>query len=151
MPVISFLRDSKKTSLRLDYSRYFLRGIQFRLMSQSNAFHGNLFTPFNLATDTQSKLLYHTHLNQAYIMCEVWLSITDATECRFFATFWTSWSNLTVTLTLLTNYCKHSIHSSLQAKAIFHLFSQHPFLSLTRTSQKVSTSTSHCNLPLLFY
>ena len=31
-------------------------------------------------------------------MCEVWLSITDATECSFFATFWTSWSNLTDTL-----------------------------------------------------
>ena len=63
------------------------------------------------------------------IKCEVWLNITAATKCMFFATFWTYRSNLTVTSTLLTNYCKHSIHPSLQANTVFHLFSQHPFLS----------------------
>ena len=68
----------------------------------------------------------HTHHDQA---THITLSIADATECSFFATFWTSWSNLTLTSTLLTNYCKHSIHTSLQANSIFHLFSQHPFLS----------------------
>ena len=67
----------------------------------------------------------HPHLDQAY---NVW-GVAQHHKCSFFATFWTSWSNLTLTSTLLTNYCKHSIHSSLQANGIFHLFSQHPFLS----------------------
>ena len=51
--------------------------------------------------------------------------------------------------TLLTNYCKHSIHSSLQVNGIFHLFSQHPFLA--RKQVYTSTSGSHSNLLLLFF
>ena len=72
--------------------------------------------------------LRHVTRTALALALSIWLSITDATECRFFATFWTSWSNLTVTSTLFTNYCKHSIHSSLQANGIFHLF-----LSLTKS------------------
>ena len=85
--------------------------------------------PFQSCNRHIFKIIITTPTLIKHIMCEVWLSITDATECSFFATFWTSWSNLTVTSTLLTNYCKHSIHSSLQANGIFHLFSQHSFLS----------------------
>ena len=85
--------------------------------------------PFQSCNRHIFKIIITTLTLIKHIMCEVWLSITDATECSFFATFWTSWSNLTVTSTLLTNYCKHSIHSSLQVNGTFHLFSQHPFLS----------------------
>ena len=92
-----------------------------------------------------------THIIPFRFACEVWLSINDPTECSFFATFWISWSNLTVTSTLLTNYCKHSIHSSLQANGIFHLFSQHPFLSHQKASLYIThTPTSHSNVLLLF-
>ena len=78
--------------------------------------------------------------------CEVCLSSTDTTECRFFATFWTSWpwSNLTVTLTLIINtastqVCKRAYdlsiidhynikinQSFLLFKSCTHILPQHP-------------------------
>ena len=71
----------------------------------------------------------------------------DHHKCSFFATFWTSQSNLTLNSTLLTNYCKHSIYSSLQGNGIFPLFSNIPF-SLTRTSQKASLiHHTYINIP----
>ena len=80
-----------------------------------------------------------------------------ATEYRQFENFSNYWSNLTVTTTLLTNYCKHSINPRVGAKAFFIHPSNIPF-SLTRPSYKPSiyiTHTSACvicysNLLLLF-
>ena len=79
-------------------------------------------------------------------MCEVWLSITDPTECSFFATFWTSWSNLTLTSTLLTNYCKRRIHSSLQAND----YSSN-ILSLSLELARKHVYTSHIHLILISF
>ena len=50
-----------------------------------------------------------------------------ATEHRFFVTFWTYWINQTVTSTLLIKL-QAQYHPCLQANAVFHLFSQQPFL-----------------------
>ena len=53
--------------------------------------------PFQSCNRHIFKIIITTPTLIKHITCEVWLSITDATECSFFATFWTSWSNLTVT------------------------------------------------------
>ena len=94
----------------------------------------------------------HTHLDQAY-KGEVWLSILDATECSFFATFWTSWSNLTLTSTLLTNYCKHSIHSVKSAsERYFSLILQTSLsLSLELARKQVYMPHIHQHPILIFY
>ena len=65
--------------------------------------------------------------------------------------FWTSWSNLilTVTSTLLTNYCKHSIHPSLQANTF--ILPTSLSLSLQLARKQVHASTYYSNLLLLFF
>ena len=44
----------------------------------------SIFLALSILQQTYIRNYYkHTYLDQAYIMCEVWLSITDATECSF--------------------------------------------------------------------
>ena len=51
------------------------------------------------------------------------------TKYRQFATYSNYWRNVTLTSTLLNNYCKHSINPKVWVKPFVHLSSQHTFVS----------------------
>ena len=83
--------------------------------------------------------------------CEVWLSLKIktfvATEYRQYATFSNYWRNLTVTSTLLTNYCKHSINPRVRANAfVSFILPTHLCLSQDQAMNQVYTSHMHQHL-----
>ena len=85
--------------------------------------------------------------------CEVWLSISlkiktfVATEYRQYTTFSNYWRNLTVTSTLLTDYCKHSINPRVRANAfVSFILPTSLCLSLDQAINQVYTSHMHQHL-----
>ena len=70
-----------------------------------------------------------------------------ATEYRQYATFSNYWRNLTVTSTLLTNYCKHSINPRVRANAfVSFILPTHLCLSQDQAMNQVYTSHMHQHL-----
>ena len=91
----------------------------------------------NLKLPKAINIIYHTHheLIKQRLRAPTLLGYIQRSFCRRLC----YWSNLTVTSTLLTDYCKHSIKTKIANEQVIHNFEN---LFTLKTSQKEAVAIS---------